>query len=156
MVMPNARVVLLEDRYTHHRPETEIFGAIGAQVVEARDATSEADVLRVCATADAIAVNLGTINERVIAGLYGCRVIVRYGVGYDNVDVSAATTGGIAVANVPDYCAEDVSDQAFALFMGCVRQVGLRDREVRKGHWTNQWGQVIPRNPRVCQNTNAG
>ncbi len=140
--MPNARVVLLEDRYIHHRPEIEILSAIGAEVIEARDAASEVDILRVCARADAMAVNLGTINARVIAGLDRCRVIVRYGVGYDNVDVPAATGRGIAVANVPDYCAEDVSDQAFALFIGCLRQVALRDREIRKGQWNIRGGPI--------------
>ncbi len=63
------------------------------------------------------------MDQRVIAGLDRCRVIVRYGVGFDSVDVPAATAKGIAVGNVPDYCAEDVSDQVFALFMACVRQV---------------------------------
>jgi D-3-phosphoglycerate dehydrogenase len=141
--MSGFRVVLLEDRYAHHRPERAILGAIGAEVVEAGSPASEADILSVCAAADGIAVNLGTLNERVIAGLDRCRVIVRYGVGYDNVDVEAATARGIAVANVPDYCAEDVSDQAFALFMACVRQVALRDREVRRGRWNIQAGPIF-------------
>ncbi len=57
--MPNAGVVLLEDRYTDHRPEIEILSAIGAEVIEVRDAASVLDILQVCATADAIAVNLG-------------------------------------------------------------------------------------------------
>jgi len=74
----------------------------------------------------------------VIAALTHCRVISRYGVGYDNVDVKAATAKGIWVANVPDYCGEDVSDQALALLMSCVRKVALRDRQVREGVWSIQ------------------
>ncbi|MCK7485478.1 MAG: hypothetical protein MZU97_07870 [Bacillus subtilis] len=50
-----------------------------------------------------------------IDGLENCRVLARYGVGYDNVDVEAASRAGIWVANVPDYCVEEVSDQALAL-----------------------------------------
>jgi len=133
--MPRFRVVLLEDRFVHHDPETSVLEAIGAEVIEAGKNLSEADILALCREADGITVNLVPMNRNVIAGLNKCRVIARYGVGCDNVDLQAATAKGIAVVNVPDYCMEDVSDQAFALFMACVRQVALRDREVRRGHW---------------------
>lgn len=62
-------------------------------------------------------------------------MISRYGVGVDNVDLKAATECGIQVTNVPDYCMEDVSDHALALLFACLRNVVLRDREVRKGKW---------------------
>ncbi|MGD0263626.1 MAG: C-terminal binding protein [Candidatus Methylomirabilota bacterium] len=141
--MPPLLVVLLEDRYPHHQPEKDVLTKIGAEVVEAGDAVSEAAIIDVCEAADGIAVNLGVLSRRVIADLKRCRVIARYGVGYDNVDVQAATERGIAVVNVPDYCTEDVSDQAFALFMACVRQVALRDRELRRGKWNIKGGPIF-------------
>ena len=64
-----------------------------------------------------------------------CRVISRYGVGYDNVDVEAATLKRIWVARVPDYCIEDVSDHALGLLLGCVRKIAYKDRRVREGEW---------------------
>jgi len=56
------------------------------------------------------------------------------------VDIKAAGEKGIMVVNVPDYCDEDVSDQAFALLLSCARQTSLRDREVRKGNWNVKLG----------------
>jgi D-3-phosphoglycerate dehydrogenase len=75
------------------------------------------------------------MDARIIGRLGKCRVLSRYGVGYDNVDVPAATAKGIWVARVPDYCWEDVSDQALALLLGCVRGVAFKDRQVRAGRW---------------------
>ena len=60
-----------------------------------------------------------------------CRVISRYGIGYDNIDVNAATRAGIWVGRVPDYGWEDVSDHAAAMFLACVRDLGCLDRRAR-------------------------
>ncbi|MFA6505632.1 MAG: C-terminal binding protein [Treponemataceae bacterium] len=133
------KVVLLEDRYTHHDYEKAALAKTGAVIVESK-ASSPSEILAVAADADGIAVNLAPITAEVIAGLKKCRVIVRYGVGFDSVDIKAAGEKGIMVVNVPDYCDEDVSDQALALLMSCARQTPLHDREVRKGNWNIRSG----------------
>ena len=130
-------VIIADDRYPHYREETDVLNAIGAEIVQVKSQAA-ADLIQACPSADGIIVNLAPINADVIAALTHCRVISRYGVGYDNVDVKAATAKGIWVANVPDYCGEDVSDQALALLMSCVRKVALRDRQVRAGVWNIQ------------------
>jgi D-3-phosphoglycerate dehydrogenase len=96
---------------------------------------SEAQTIEVLRDADGILVNLHPLPASVIQELQKCRVISRYGVGYDNVNVEAATAKGIWVARVPDYCLEDVSDQALALLLGCVRKVAFKDRRIREGAW---------------------
>lgn len=130
-------VIIADDRYPHYDEEAAVLSPIGAkiQVVKSQSA---ADLQAACKSADGIIVNLAPIDAGVIAGLTHCRIISRYGVGYDNVDVPAATAKHIWVANVPDYCGEDVSDQAMALLMSCVRKVALRDRQVRAGVWNIQ------------------
>jgi D-3-phosphoglycerate dehydrogenase len=95
----------------------------------------ERETARVLRDADGILVNLHPLPASVIQELQKCRVISRYGVGYDNVSVEAATAKGIWVARVPDYCLEDVSDQALALLLGCVRKVAFKDRRIREGAW---------------------
>ncbi|MBI2440525.1 MAG: C-terminal binding protein [Lentisphaerae bacterium] len=127
-------VIIADDRYAHYREETEVLNAIGAEIVPTKSQVA-ADLQQACRAADGIIVNLAPINAAVIAAMERCRIISRYGVGFDNVDVGAATARGIWVANVPDYCGEDVSDQALALLMSCVRKVALRDRQVRAGIW---------------------
>lgn len=133
------KVVIADDRYPHYNEETEVLKTIGAEIVNVKSQTA-ADLIQAARDADGVIVNLAPITAEVIAGLTKCRVIVRYGVGYDSVDVKAATAKKIWVANVPDYCGEDVSDQAFALFMSCVRKVALRDRLVRAKVWDYKSG----------------
>ena len=133
--MPAYKVVLLEDRYATHAYEKKVLQEIDAEVIEAGHTETEEEVIELCHDADGITVNLAAISAKVIQGLEKCRVIARYGVGYDNVDVAAADAKGIKVVNVPDYCDEDVSDHAMALFMGCVRKIAVRDRQVRAGRW---------------------
>ncbi|MFA5044160.1 MAG: C-terminal binding protein [Kiritimatiellia bacterium] len=130
-------VIIADDRYPHYREETAVLGAIDADIVTIKSQAAT-DLIKACKSADGIIVNLAPIDAGVIAGLTNCRIISRYGVGYDNVDVPAATAKRIWVANVPDYCGEDVSDQAMALLMSCVRKVALRDRQVRAGVWNIQ------------------
>jgi D-3-phosphoglycerate dehydrogenase len=133
--MSQLKVVLLEDRYANHDHERKVLEAIGARVVEGGHAQTAGAIIALCKDADGITVNLARLTAEVIAGLERCKVIARYGVGYDNVDVAAASRKGIQVVNVPDYCFEDVSDQAMALWLACVRKTALRDRQVRAGRW---------------------
>lgn len=129
--MPH-KVVILDDRYDSYKFEETVLATIGAEVVNVR-AQSAAEIIPAVRDACGICVNLTPMPAEVIKTLDRCRVIARYGVGYDNVDVDAATAKGIWVANVTDYCDEDVSDQAFALFMSCVRKTAQRDRQLRIG-----------------------
>jgi D-3-phosphoglycerate dehydrogenase len=128
------RVVVTDDRYGSYLEEEEVLKEIGARL-EVHNLTTEEETVRVLKDADAALVNLHPMGAGVIRRLEKCRVLSRYGVGYDNVDVEAATAKGIWVARVPDYGFEDVSDQALALLLGCVRKIAFKDRRVRAGGW---------------------
>lgn len=129
------RIAILDDRYyPNYDEERKVFDSINGQIINITS-NKISDIITGCQDVDGIVVNLVSVTAEVIDSLGRCRVISRYGVGYDNVDVSAATAKGIWVANVPDYCGEDVSDQAFALFLSCVRKVAQRDKQVRTGIW---------------------
>jgi D-3-phosphoglycerate dehydrogenase len=71
----------------------------------------------------------------VIESLKKCKVIARYGVGVDNIDVEAATEHKIIVANVPDYCVDEVSTHAIALILACARGITLLDNKIREKRW---------------------
>jgi D-3-phosphoglycerate dehydrogenase / 2-oxoglutarate reductase len=75
------------------------------------------------------------ITRKLIGQIPHCKIMVRYGVGVDNIDVEAATEAGIVVANVPDYCFEEVSNHTMALLLGCVRKLGYLDHRIRQGYW---------------------
>jgi D-3-phosphoglycerate dehydrogenase / 2-oxoglutarate reductase len=75
------------------------------------------------------------ITAAVLDALPRCRLVVRYGVGVDNVEVEAATERGVWVANVPDYGRDEVADHTLALAMALLRGVVALDRSVRDGTW---------------------
>ncbi len=129
------KIVLLEERYENHDPEKEVFRALDCDIVEVPAAASRPEIALICRNADAILVNLCKIDRDFISGLEKCRVIGRYGIGYDNVDVKAAAEKGIRVVNVPDYCSEEVSEHIIALLFSCVRNITVKDSCVREGKW---------------------
>lgn len=89
--------------------------------------------------ANVIIVNMAPMTADVIDSLEKCKLIIRHGIGYDNVDLAAATRKGIRVANIPDYCPEEVAEQAIMLILATWRQA-FRGRKILeessvKGYW---------------------
>jgi D-3-phosphoglycerate dehydrogenase len=114
--------------------EKEAFAKEGITFVDVNVQNDE-ELLAHCKDADAVLVMLYKFPRQIVEQLEKCKVIVRYGIGYDNVDVEACSEKGIAVCNIPDYCFEEVAGHAAALALDCLRQVTLRDRHIRKGEW---------------------
>jgi D-3-phosphoglycerate dehydrogenase / 2-oxoglutarate reductase len=123
--------------------ERSILQPLGCELELAED-TSEAALIQGASRSAAILVCYAKLTEPVIdaAAEAGCEVISRYGIGYDNVDVEAATRRGIVVTYVPDYCLDEVADHALALLLGLVRGVVDADRSVRRGEWSVPHGWV--------------
>lgn len=132
--MPKFKVVVTDDRHSDYEIEREVLAKIDAKL-EVCSCDTVGQVISACKDADGLLLNLSPMPEEAIEALEKCKVISRYGVGYDNVDVAACSKKGIYVTNVPDYCAEEVSDQALALLLACVRKVVLSDTQVRLGKW---------------------
>lgn len=114
--------------------EEEILNEVGAQVYLAKAKSPEA-ILEVAKDADALVTVYAEITKEVIEKLEKCRVIVRCGIGVNNVDLQAASAKGIYVANVPDYCWDEVSDHTVALALALERKVLLLDKQVKAGKW---------------------
>jgi D-3-phosphoglycerate dehydrogenase len=96
---------------------------------------TEAELLAAVADADAVITQFARINAPVIAAMARARAIVRYGIGVDNVDLEAARRQGIPVANIPDYCIDEVADQTLGFILALTRQVVTHSDELRAGHW---------------------
>lgn len=128
------KVVVTDKRHESYEIEKDILSTVDAEVVVQNCETAD-DVIKACRDADGIIADLAPITAEVIEKLERCRVIARYGVGYDSVDVDAATEKGIYVTNVTGYCSEEVSDHALALLMACVRKTNIVDAGVREGRW---------------------
>ncbi len=86
-----------------------------------------AQLLEAAAGADVVIVNMAKFTAEVIDGLENCRLIIRHGIGYDNVDIAAASARGIVVGYIPDYCVNEVAEQAVMLIMACQRKLSQQE-----------------------------
>jgi len=142
--MSKYQVIVTDDRHHNYDPELEVLAPINADL-QIHNLEREKDPAAILASADGILVNLFPLPASIIAGLKKCKVISRYGVGYDNVDVEAATQANIWVTRVPDYAIEDVSDHALALLLCAVRKIAFKDRMIRQEQWNLHRRQPIHR-----------
>jgi D-3-phosphoglycerate dehydrogenase len=88
---------------------------------------------------------LAPINAEVMAKMPKCKIIARYGIGVDTIDLEAATKAGIIVTNNPTYCIEEVAEHTMALLLACARKVAFYDRLVRDGRWEVPPGKPMHR-----------
>jgi D-3-phosphoglycerate dehydrogenase / 2-oxoglutarate reductase len=116
--------------------EREILTRAGHELRFERNAVSVEEVTVAVAGADAVLNCYSKMPGDVIRTLDRCRIIARYGIGVDTIDLDAANERGIVVTNVPDYCIDEVSDHALSLALALARGVALLDRRVRTGSWT--------------------
>ena len=114
--------------------EAEELAKVNAEVVGA-ECTSEDEIIEVAKDADAILTVAAQITRRVTEALPKCRVIVRYGVGFDTIDVDAATDNGILVVNIPDFCLEEVSNHAITLLLALAKKLALLNNRLRQDCW---------------------
>ena len=114
--------------------EKSVLKTIGAELILAADDSPES-IVAVAKDADAMVVVYAEITADIINRLEKCKVIVRTGIGVNNVNVEAATQKGIYVAYVPDYCWDEVSDHAIALAFSLARKTALLDKTVKSGTW---------------------
>src|SRR6266567_2855540 len=129
-----AKVVLTD--YVWDSLEVEQRTLEGLAELVALKAKTPAEFLPEAADCDALLnTYAGPITAEVMARMPNCRIIARYGIGVDTIDLDAATAAGIIVTNNPTYCIEEVAEHTMALLLACARKVALYDRLVRAGRW---------------------
>jgi len=116
------------------REELEELEKINTKVVLSTCKTED-EVIEAARGADAILSVFSPLTRHVIETLQDCKVIVRYGIGVDNIDVEAATEHNIVVANVPDFCFEEVSNHVMALLLACAKKLAILNNNTRQGRW---------------------
>lgn len=132
--MADFKVVVSDQVFPTVDIERSLLSDIGAELVVATGTVD--DVLEVAGDADAILNTYLPWSAESISKLERCRIIARYGIGFDNVDLEAAADAGIVVTNVPDYSVEEVATHALALILASLRKVVDADRSVRGGTWS--------------------
>src|SRR5262249_49827330 len=125
------KVVVADYDYGDVDIERSIVAAAGFELAAAQ-AKSEEEVIAVASDADAVLTQYAEIGQRAIDSFKGCKIIARYGIGVDIVDVDEATRRNIVVTNVPsDWCVNEVADHAVALLMALARKLPQYDRATR-------------------------
>lgn len=120
------------------------FPALDAEAAAARGQGAKFDAFQ-CKTADEVAaavagadvavVQFAPLDRRAIAGLAPGAAVIRYGIGFDNIDVAAANDRHVVVGYVPDYCLDEVADHTVALILMQLRKLRQLDASVRRGEW---------------------
>ena len=127
-------VAVTDSVFPSLEPEHRVLDPMGVELRPGQ-CRSEEELIALAQEADAVLNCYAKMTARVIGELKRCRVIARYGIGVDNVDLAAATRAGIVVTNVPDYCVDEVSDHGLALFLALARRVVAADQAVKSGAW---------------------
>ncbi len=142
--MPPWRVVMTDFTEPGHDIETEVFDRSGLDVeLVGAEESRERGLAATTAGADALLVQFATIDRSLIQTLDRCRVISRYGIGVDMIDLEAAADAGIPVANVPDFCIDEVSTQTIGFLVDLNRRTIQLDRHVHE----KRWGTAPPVTP---------
>jgi D-3-phosphoglycerate dehydrogenase / 2-oxoglutarate reductase len=132
--MPTYKVVITDHSFAEVSIERKLIEEAGG-ILEVAQCKTEEDVIAACRDADAMLVQWAPVTEHVLRSLKHCKVVIRYGIGVDNVDLAAAKRLGVAVANVPDYCIDEVADHTLALALLLGRQVLATFDRLKAGSW---------------------
>jgi D-3-phosphoglycerate dehydrogenase len=139
--MSGLKVAVTDYGFPNLDPEERLLRPLGFEFAAGQCRTSE-EVAALCGDADAVLTQWAPVDARAIEALRRCKIIVRYGIGVDNVDLEAAARRGIPVVNVPDYAIDEVADHALALMLASVRKIPRIVAQVRAGEW-----QIAPCRP---------
>ena len=139
--MPQLLVGVSDSVFPNLDPAREALAKIGAELRLATGSTPES-ILAVARDADALLVTYAKITAEMIRQMKRCRIISRFGIGVDNVDLAAATAAGIVVTKVPDYCIDEVSDHTLALLLALVRKIPFANARAHAGRW--EMPAVVP------------
>ncbi len=143
--MSKFKVYISDYDYLDNSIEKSILEPIGAEVIGLKCKTGEG-LGELAADADAIMQQYAKIMRPTIEKLKKCKIITRYGIGVDILDVEAAYEHGIIVTNVPDYCIDEVADQAISFSFMLMRSLPFYNEKVHKGSYSwKDWNTPIPR-----------
>ncbi|HMF11086.1 MAG TPA: C-terminal binding protein [Gemmataceae bacterium] len=128
------KVVITDSTFPNIDPERHVLEPAGCEVVVGKTG-SESELIELTRDADGIISQFANLTPAVIGRMQQVKIIVRNGIGYDNIDVEAARQQRIPVCNIPDYCINEVADQTLAFVLALTRQLLPNHDIIRAGRW---------------------
>ncbi len=129
-----SRAIVTDYSFPDLSIEQELLASAGCTLTGHQAKTVEA-LIPVVADAEMVITQFAPVQRAVVEAMKNAKVIIRYGIGVDNVDLVAARERGIPVCNIPDYCINEVADQALAFILAQTRQVVPNHRLIAEGKW---------------------
>jgi len=129
------KVAITDYSFPDLKIEEVILNGAGHQIVAWKEKRPAPELCQLVADADAVITQFAPVTADVIQSMPRAKVIVRYGIGVDNVDLDTARAMGIPVCNVPDYCIDEVADHTLAFLLATTRQVVTNSNFVKSGRW---------------------
>lgn len=131
-----SKVIITDHSFPSVDSQRQILESASLQLeVIKPNCKTEDDVIRTCSDADVLLVQWAPITRKVLAALPKVKCVVRYGIGVDNIDLKAAKELGVTVANVPDYCLEEVSDHTLAMILSLCKRLPQDHNQIMRGEW---------------------
>lgn len=128
------KVVISDYSYESLENEKAVLSQIDTEIFDYQCKTED-ELITVASDCDALIVQFAPVTRRVIENLKNCKVIVRYAIGMDIIDIKAATEHGIYVANVPDYGIDEVSNHAICLLLALIRKLPQAMQTIKEHKW---------------------
>ena len=129
------KVVVTDYTFDDLSIEQSVLEPLGCRIAGQKFVAGAAALAGLVSDAAYVITQFAPIDAAVIAAMANCRLIVRYGIGVDNVDLAIAASKKIPVCNVSDYCTDEVADHTLAMILDLVRRITPNALRVRDGGW---------------------
>ena len=135
-----SKAVITDYAFDDVEIERKIIESLGCGLVAQKSGKDPVALAALVEDADFVITQFAAIDAAIIGKMKRCKVIVRYGIGVDNVDLKAAAAKGIPVCNIPDFCTDEVADHALAMILDLCRRITQNALKIRGG----AWGLAVP------------
>lgn len=129
------KVMITDYQYEHVECEKKLIEGAGYELIERRSSTKE-EIIGLGNNAEALVTQYCDIDSEIIGFLKNCKLIIKYGIGINNIDLQAASKKGIYVCNVPDYAIDEVSNHTIALLFALNRKLRIFSSALKAGEWS--------------------
>ncbi len=128
------KIIFTDYSFSDIEIERQVLEELDCEIVELQTKDEE-KLYKQCKDADALIVETAQVNKKILDNMSKCKVISRYGIGVDSIDIEAASKKGIKVCNVSDYCLDEVADHSLALILSLGRKIIRLNDSVKTGAW---------------------